>query len=290
MAIDNTKTAAPAVSTPSVEPTTPPDMATLFVSKTSGPAYKPGKMYNLDPKMLHIPTTHTRSDIDAGIEELAVSVRQHGIIQPVAFYLDSTDKPLVCAGARRTMAAIKAECKTIPCIYMGTDADPRTISLLENIQRTDLAPIQLAEGLKNLKNDNKYTVTTLASIIGKSKSTVSEILLISELPLEMRDKHRNNHDLPLRKLLELAKVANDPSKLQPLYNRLINNASRDELRAARTGGKPVSQNISKWVETGLKKIVVTSFKDVDDDKKPEIAAKLKELIAQLAVKLTELGS
>lgn len=271
-----------------VEPSTP-ELPTFSLANTLGRSIVPGKLYNIDPKLLHIPDTHTRSDAESDIDSLVDSVQAHGVIQPVIFRIDPiSGRPVISVGVRRTIAAIKAGCTNIPCICTGEDSE--TLSLVENIQRTDLTAIQLAEGLDKLRADKGYSVGTLALVIGKSKPTVSEVLSITNLPLEMRDKHRNDHDLPTRKLVELAKVAHDCDKLKSLYDRLMNNASRDELRAERNGEKPVQQKITRWVDTGLSKIVTVNFGDVAADQKPEIAAMLKELIAGLTKKLEELGS
>lgn len=113
------------------------------------------------------------------LEELAKSIEQYGVMQPISVrFINGTSYELV-AGERRLKACKIAGIKFIPSIIVNiNDRDSAAISLIENIQKEDLNFIEEAEGYRNLMLDYNYTIEELAKIVGKSETFISQKLRI----------------------------------------------------------------------------------------------------------------
>lgn len=125
---------------------------------------------------------------EAELQDLAGSIRQHGIVQPVVVRTISTDRYEIIAGERRWRAAQLAGLVDIPVIVR--DVDDRTaleLAIVENVQRADLNPLEEALGYEQLIAEHGYTQNDLGEIIGKSRSHVANSLRLLKLPDPVRD-------------------------------------------------------------------------------------------------------
>lgn len=125
---------------------------------------------------------------EAELHDLASSIRQHGIVQPVVVRTVSTDRYEIIAGERRWRAAQLAGLIEIPVIVR--DVDDKTaleIAIVENVQRADLNPLEEALGYEQLIAEHGYTQNDLGEIIGKSRSHVANSLRLLKLPDPVRD-------------------------------------------------------------------------------------------------------
>ena len=124
------------------------------------------------------------------IEELAGSIRQHGMIQPVVVRpapAGGSGYELI-AGERRWRAAQKAGQHEIPVIIQDvTDREAMEIAIIENVQRQDLNPLEEAMGYDQLIREFEYTQNDLAAVIGKSRSHVANTLRLLKLPEPVKD-------------------------------------------------------------------------------------------------------
>jgi ParB family chromosome partitioning protein len=121
-----------------------------------------------------------------GLKELASSIKEHGVIQPVIVHRIGTNYGLV-AGERRWRAARLAGLKTIPALVKeATKRELIEQALIENIQREDLNPIEAAEAYKRLQDEFKLTQEDLARRVGKERSTITNYLRILGLPKELK--------------------------------------------------------------------------------------------------------
>jgi len=122
----------------------------------------------------------------AKLEELAESITQHGIIQPITVReLESGVKQII-AGERRWRAARIAGLEEVPVRIMElTDVQAMQIALIENLQREDLNPIEEAAGYRELIDGYKMTQEQLAKTMGKPRSTIANSLRLLALPDEM---------------------------------------------------------------------------------------------------------
>jgi ParB family chromosome partitioning protein len=134
------------------------------------------------------PRNPRRTFDEAELQDLANSVRQHGIVQPVVVRTLGSDRYEIIAGERRWRAAQLAGFSDIPVIIR--DVDDRTaleIAIVENVQRSDLNPLEEAMGYELLIADHGYTQNDLGEIIGKSRSHVANSLRLLKLPEPVRD-------------------------------------------------------------------------------------------------------
>ncbi len=130
-----------------------------------------------------------RRTFDEGeLQDLASSIRQHGIVQPVVVRTIAEERYEIIAGERRWRAAQLAGFTDIPVIVR--DVDDRTaleIAIVENVQRSDLNPLEEAMGYDQLIAEHGYTQNDLGEIIGKSRSHVANSLRLLKLPEPVRD-------------------------------------------------------------------------------------------------------
>lgn len=118
---------------------------------------------------------------DEKIAELAQSIKEHGIIQPILLNKDG-DNYIIVAGERRWRAAKSLGLKEVPAIIMDlTEKDVLEISLIENIQRQDLNPIEEALAYKKLLKDFDLTQDELSKRIGKSRVAISNTIRLTAL-------------------------------------------------------------------------------------------------------------
>jgi ParB family chromosome partitioning protein len=123
------------------------------------------------------------------IKSLADSIREKGVLQPI-LVKKIGDEYKVVAGERRYLASQEAGLKEIPaCILEDTDND-KEIQLIENTQREDLNPLDLSNAFKDLRDSGK-TLDEIASLAGRTKQHVIEMLSLLELPDEDKEKIKN---------------------------------------------------------------------------------------------------
>ena len=120
-------------------------------------------------------------DIDA-LNELAASIKVHGIVQPIVVNKQSNDEYLIIAGERRWRAANICGLKTVPVIVKNyTEKQVKEISIIENLQREDLNPIEAARAIKELMDEYGLTQETVSERIGKSRSNIANTLRLLTL-------------------------------------------------------------------------------------------------------------
>ncbi|MGB4131078.1 MAG: ParB/RepB/Spo0J family partition protein [Tepidanaerobacteraceae bacterium] len=124
---------------------------------------------------------------ESKLEELADSMKQHGVLQPVILRKKGNKYELV-AGERRWRAAAKAGIEKIPAIVRElNDSDVMEIALIENLQREDLNPIEEAMAYKRLMDDFGLTQEELSKRVGKSRSQIANTVRLLNLDKEIQD-------------------------------------------------------------------------------------------------------
>ncbi len=122
------------------------------------------------------------------IEELAASIREHGLLEPIVVRrVPGQDTFEIIAGERRWRASQKAGLREV--IVVVKDVSPKIafeLALIENVQREDLNPVELAEALDRLVKEYQYTQETLAERLGKDRTTVANSLRLLKLPAPVR--------------------------------------------------------------------------------------------------------
>lgn len=127
---------------------------------------------------------------DESIAQLAASIKKAGQLQPIRVrWNDQLGKWVIISGERRWRAANQAGLKTIACLFVDrplTESEIRQESLIENLLREDLKPIEAAEGYKQLIDMNGWTVQQVADALNLSKGTVSKAMALLKLPPEIK--------------------------------------------------------------------------------------------------------
>ncbi|MBQ6148045.1 MAG: ParB/RepB/Spo0J family partition protein [Oscillospiraceae bacterium] len=124
---------------------------------------------------------------DESLQELANSVKEHGVLQPILVRPIDNGYQIV-AGERRWRAARLAGLTSVPVnIREMSDFDAMSIALVENLQREDLNPIEEAEGYRNLANATGWTQEQIAKRVGRSRPAVANALRLLSLPDEVID-------------------------------------------------------------------------------------------------------
>ncbi|MEK9610211.1 MAG: ParB/RepB/Spo0J family partition protein [Alphaproteobacteria bacterium] len=168
--------------------------AGIAVPKSDAPAPAPDRLSGLSEIPIEWintgPWQPRRVFAQDALAELADSIRQKGIVQPI-LVRPSPDRPTrfeLIAGERRWRAAQLAQLHIVPAIVRDfTDAQAYEIALIENVQRADLSAIEEAQGYQKLLAHHDYTQEQLSEIIGKSRSHIANLLRLLTLPETVQD-------------------------------------------------------------------------------------------------------
>ena len=161
---------------------------------------------------------------ESALEELAASIREHGVLQPVLVRPRGPNQFQLVAGERRWRAAKIAGLAAIPALVEDLDDDVALeIAVIENLQREDLSPLEEASIYDRMIKDHGYSVRKLAQKLGKDKGYLENRLRLADAPQEVRDLVSLRKDT-LSHAYELMKV-DDPKKRK----RLAGQVARGEL-------------------------------------------------------------
>lgn len=124
------------------------------------------------------------------LDELAQSIREHGLIEPlVVRRMPASDRLELVAGERRWRALQRAGLREVLVVVKDVSAkDAFELALIENVQREDLNPIELAEAYERLLHDHEYTQEALADRLGKDRTTIANALRLLKLPQRVRSR------------------------------------------------------------------------------------------------------
>jgi ParB family chromosome partitioning protein len=198
-------------------------LAMVAIEQISPNPYQPRKTFN-----------------DASIEELARSVKEHGIIQPLVVTKIGDNKYRLIAGERRFRAAQKAGLDSIPVVIKETmtDGDVLQVALIENIQREDLNPIEEAYAYHQLHEEFQLTQEEISKRVGKERSTVANFLRLLKLPDSVK-KLLAAGQLSMGHARAILAV-DSPRKQEQLAERVVKrdlNVRQTEMLAATTASK-----------------------------------------------------
>ncbi|MBQ2712067.1 MAG: ParB/RepB/Spo0J family partition protein [Clostridia bacterium] len=122
---------------------------------------------------------------EAALKELSESIRLHGIMQPLTV-VKRSDRYIIVAGERRYRASKLLGLEKVPCVIKDyTEQEIKELSLIENLQREDLNPIEAAEAIRTLMDEHSLTQDKVSERIGKNRSTVANLLRLLTLPPEI---------------------------------------------------------------------------------------------------------
>lgn len=161
----------------------------IFGSELPDTKLKPmTEMAEIDIARIIPNPTQPRTQFDEeALDELADSIRQLGVIQPVTVKKSDEGKYILISGERRWRAAQRADLKTLPAYIREVDDENlHAMALVENIQRQDLNAIEIALGMQRLIEECRLTQDALSEKVGKKRSSVSNYLRLLKLPDEVQ--------------------------------------------------------------------------------------------------------
>lgn len=190
---------------------------THFVDQLGRPSGSPvGKLIPVEDVD---PNPHQPRQVLGDLSELTASIREKGLLEPI-LVRPIEGRYQIIAGERRYRAALEAGLDEVPCVVReASDAETMELALIENLQRKDLTPFEEADGLKLLAESYGYTHETMAERLGKSRSSVTEILALTAMPREVREVCRLA-DIGSKSLLLQIVRQSSPEKMIGLIQKL----------------------------------------------------------------------
>ena len=189
-----------------------------------------------------------RSNMDReALVELSGSIKTHGILQPlIVTYDDQKDRYTLVAGGRRLLAAELAGLETVPAIVREASEQQRLeLALIENIQRTDLNPLEAAEAYRRLVDEFGLSHEDVAGQVGKNRATITNTMRLLKLPDPVKtalteDRISEGH---ARALLALSTSQAQVAALNTIITRDLNVRQTEELVQRLIGKLP--RNVAK---------------------------------------------
>ncbi len=208
------------------------DITEIKISDIRSNPYQPRKTFN-----------------ESSLKELADSIKEYGIIEPVIVKKSVKGYELI-AGERRTKAAKLAGLETIPAVIKDfNDQEMMEIALIENIQREDLNPIDEAFAYQKIIELSKMTQEEFAKKFGKSRSYVTNMLGLLNLPENVKELVKK-HEISMGHARALSKISDD-AKVSELASRIVNEdlSVRDLEKTIQEGSLPKYREQDRVKET-----------------------------------------
>ena len=215
------------------------------------------------------------------INKLSETIKEHGIRQPLTILksINSPNKYEVVSGERRLRAAKLVGLKKVPCIIIRDERHADEISLLENIQRQDLHPIELARAINFLLDDKPYGAKSeLGRKIGLSKSQISELLSLLSFSQEVQDELLKESVRGREHFRKLLSIKTTSEQLQ--YIRSLVGTNADALEGSKR--KKMSRSIVRLsVIDGVLKVQSYSLNRISLKEREDVRRALLSLVEQL---------
>ena len=242
------------------------------------PQYEKGHLYQISVIDFRTDPDQPRKYFDpVALQELADSIKRHGIIQPVLFRPAEQGWLTIVAGERRIAAAKLASVNVIPALLVEGNADE--ISLVENLQRRDLTPVEEAEAVDGIMKRHSYSQEDLVAVVGKPKASISELLSLNRLPAEIKDECRKDPSVPRYILVEIAKSKQERGMLTLYRKYKEKKLSKEQLKEQSWTKRKTSSEmlISSFgsLKTRLEKTAAAP--DLDDAQRQELVAQAEGL-------------
>lgn len=251
-------------------------------------SYQDGAFYNIDIDLITPDPNQPRKFFDEdSLNELALSIKQKGVLQPVIIRKDDDGKIFLVAGERRFRAAKMAGLERMPSII--TKGNPMEIAIIENLQRDDLKPIEEAEALGRMVEEYNYTQEQLSLVIGKSQSTLSETLSLNRLPSVVKDQAMKNKEYPRRLLIEVAKQKTEEEMIS-LFDRIkennlksgqVRDITRKQARNKQRTPAAIILEKASILDNSLTKLDLASIEESEKLKLIACLERLKTAIGQI---------
>jgi len=196
----------------------------LISAKAKGPRVRMIPIDKIDAN-----PRQARSEL-GNMKELMLSIKNKGVLEPI-LVRPKDGRYEIIAGERRYIASKKLCITEIPCIEMNVeDNEALELALIENLQRKDLDVFEEAEGLKSLADNYGYSHSKIAEVIGKARSTITEIININKIPKDIRKYCRENNITSRSVLIEVAKQKTRDNMLKLIDEVKNRDLKREDTR------------------------------------------------------------
>lgn len=220
--------------------------------------------------------------VDEKIEELAQTIKTHGIIQPIIVRkIDAQDEEYeIIAGERRWRAVQKLGWETIPAIIREfSDSQTASVALIENLQREELTAIEEAVAYAKLIEIHGLTQESLAQRLGKGQSTIANKLRLLKLPKQVQDSLLKK-EITERHARALIVLKNEEKQVQLLHeiveNQLNVKQTEDKVKSFLEGNKKKTKNARKAVSKDMRIAVNTIRQSMNMIKDSGISIEMEE--------------
>jgi ParB family chromosome partitioning protein len=220
------------------------------------------------------------------IEELAASIREKGVLEPILVRAAGPNRYQIISGERRYRAAVMAGLDEIPAIELDVDdKEQLEIALIENIQRKDLTPFEEAEGFLLLQQRFGYTHEKISQVIGKSRTTITETLSINDIPDRIRVLCREAGISNKSVLVQIARAGSEAAMEEVVRRFAAGELTRDDVRKqTKTAEAPKKGRPKNYVfqlkDKSLPFSVNLSFRKANVEK-GEVIEAVRELLRRL---------
>jgi ParB family chromosome partitioning protein len=229
------------------------------------------------------------------LNELAESVRHHGVIQPIIVKPDPENhRYILIAGERRYRASIIAGRTTIPALVKEKE-DPLELGIIENLQREDLKPLEESQAMLRLKEEKNYTDEEIAKILGMSRPNVNISLALNRLPEQIKTECQNSDNVTKSLLYQIVagknehgktKTEEDMIKLWERYQRGATSLTREKKNKTKSKEKNTRARPFEYYQKYDTYTVTVRFKKSTADTK-EIITILQQEVERLRSELND---
>ena len=232
------------------------------------------------------------------LTELTESIKEKGVLEPLLVKPTDNGKFMIIAGERRWRASQLAGLTEVPCIEMEVDDKGiAEIALIENLQRKDLTVWEEADGLAALKDKFGYTQDEIAQKISKGRTTVTELLTIAGLPVEIRKKCKELNLGAKAMLLEVARQFDEAAMVEFL-DRVAGGKREKKPTSNRTAprndvvppAKVATQAKFRYAPDGKGFVVEVGFDEPSDHSKRAVLQALKQAFEDVKNDVVEIQS
>ena len=249
------------------------------MSESQDREYEIGKIYSIDINNLMPNPEQPRKYFDEDeIKALAADIEVNGLLQNITFTCHE-GKLIIISGERRVRAHKQLGKETIEAKYVKGDL--LTLALMENILRSDLTAIEFAESVAALQKQKNCSNDEIAEMIGKKKSTTSEILKIASLPEEIRNDARTKPLMTRERLLQVAR-RRDADVQKKMYVKLCHMLEKPKNTPRKSSEKPHENKKAgnRFVNAQIRKI---------EKMAAELNASHEKMLSKIEDELTDEG-
>ena len=231
-------------------PASPPPRPSPSSGEARAPSYESGSVFSCPLEKIVPQKGQPRQHFDeARLNELSASIKEHGLLEPLVVRKKGNDQFEIIAGERRWRASQRAGLHEVLVVVHEVSASSAfELAIIENVQREDLDPIEMAEALERLQKEYGYTQEKLAERIGKDRSTIANCLRLLKLPEVIRTKVVTG-ELSEGHGRALLGIEN-PSKMQEVADKVVRGRlsvrqTEELVRGAKPAGKKGSTKTGK---------------------------------------------